>query len=86
MKKKKNIHYLKTKCDDWYATEIAKQIIDRNSLYTLVNYIIWAWEAKPKIKKMDLLNVITEEYLQKKIKEGKHEKGNIVKLDFTKLN
>ena len=51
MKKKKNIHYLKTKCDDWYATEIAKQIIDRNSLYTLVNYIIWAWEAKPKIKK-----------------------------------
>jgi hypothetical protein len=66
--------------------EVARQIIERNSLYTLVNYIIWSWEAKPKIKQIDLLNVITEEYLQKKIKEGKHEKGNIVKLDFTKLN
>ena len=83
MRKKKNIHHLKTKCDNWYATEVAKQIIDRNSLYTLVNYIIWSWEAKPKIKQMDLLNVITEEYLNKQ--KGKYEKTNIVRFN-PKLN
>ena len=84
MKKKKNIHHLKTKSDNCYAMEVARQIIERNSLYTLVNYIIWSWEAKPKIKQMDLLNVITEEYLNKQ--KGKYEKNNIVKFDITKLN
>jgi hypothetical protein len=63
--------------------EVARQIIERNSLYTLVNYIIWSWEAKPKIKQMDLLNVITEEYLNKQ--KGKYEKTNIVKFN-PKLN
>ncbi len=79
MRKKKNIHHLKTKSDNCYAMEVARQIIERNSLYTLVNYIIWSWEAKPKIKKMDLLNVITEEYLNKQ--KGKYEKTNIVKFN-----
>jgi hypothetical protein len=83
MRKKKNIHHLKTKTDEYYAIEVARQIISRDSLYTLVNYIIWAWEAKPKIKKMDLLNVITEEYLNKQ--KGKYEKNNIVKFN-PKLN
>jgi hypothetical protein len=83
MKKKKNIHYLKTKTDEHYAIEVARQIISRDSLYTLVNYIIWAWEAKPKIKKMDLLNVITEEYLNNQ--KGKNEKTNIVRFN-PKLN
>ena len=83
MRKKKNIHHLKTKSDNCYAMEVARQIIERNSLYTLVNYIIWAWEAKPKIKQMDLLNVITEEYLNKQ--KGKYEKNNIVKFN-PKLN
>ncbi len=83
MKKKKNIHHLKTKSDNCYAMEVARQIIERNSLYTLVNYIIWSWEAKPKIKQMDLLNVITEEYLNKQ--KGKYEKTNIVKFN-PKLN
>ena len=83
MRKKKNIHHLKTKNDEHYAIEVARQIISRDSLYTLVNYIIWAWEAKPKIKKMDLLNVITEEYLNKQ--KGKYEKTNIVKFN-PKLN
>jgi len=83
MRKKKNIHHLKTKSDNCYAMEVARQIIERNSLYTLVNYIIWSWEAKPKIKQMDLLNVITEEYLNKQ--KGKYEKNNIVKFN-PKLN
>jgi len=83
MRKKKNIHHLKTKSDNCYAMEVARQIIERNSLYTLVNYIIWAWKAKPKIKQMDLLNVITEEYLNKQ--KGKYEKTNIVKFN-PKLN
>jgi hypothetical protein len=83
MRKKKNIHHLKTKSDNCYAMEVARQIIERNSLYTLVNYIIWSWEAKPKIKQMDLLNVITEEYLNKQ--KGKYEKTNIVKFN-PKLN
>ena len=83
MRKKKNIHHLKTKSDNCYAVEVARQIIERNSLYTLVNYIIWSWEAKPKIKQMDLLNVITEEYLNKQ--KGKYEKTNIVKFN-PKLN
>jgi len=83
MKKKKNIHHLKTKTDEHYAIEVARQIISRDSLYTLVNYIIWAWEAKPKIKQMDLLNVITEEYLNNQ--KGKNEKTNIVRFN-PKLN
>ena len=83
MRKKKNIHHLKTKSDNCYAMEVARQIIERNSLYTLVNYIIWSWEAKPKIKQTDLLNVITEEYLNKQ--KGKYEKTNIVKFN-PKLN
>ena len=83
MRKKKNIHHLKTKTDEYYAIEVARQIISRDSLYTLVNYIIWAWEAKPKIKKMDLLNVITEEYLNNQ--KGKNEKTNIVRFN-PKLN
>jgi len=83
MRKKKNIHHLKTKTDEYYAIEVARQIISRDSLYTLVNYIIWAWESKPKIKKMDLLNVITEEYLNNQ--KGKNEKTNIVRFN-PKLN
>ena len=83
MRKKKNIHHLKTKSDNCYAMEVARQIIERNSLYTLVNYIIWSWEAKPKIKQMDLLNVITEEYLNNQ--KGKNEKTNIVRFN-PKLN
>ena len=83
MRKKKNTHHLKTKTDEHYAIEVARQIISRDSLYTLVNYIIWAWEAKPKIKKMDLLNVITEEYLNNQ--KGKNEKTNIVRFN-PKLN
>lgn len=88
MKKKKNIYHLKTDTDEYYAIQLAKDIIQRNSLYTLVNYIIWSWESKPRIKKADLLNVITEEYLKKqvKIQKEKNEKSNIVKFDITKLN
>jgi hypothetical protein len=86
MRKKKSLYKLKTNCDAHYAMHIAKDIINRNSLYTLINYIIWSWEVKPKIKEMDILNVITEEYLQNKKKEGTNEKGNVIKLNFTKLN
>jgi len=84
MRKKKNIYHLKTNTDEHYALHVAREIIKRNSLYTLVNYIIWSWEAKPKLKKSDLLNVITEEYLNKQ--KGKNEKTNIVKFDRNQLN
>ena len=84
MKKKKNIYHLKTNTDEHYALHVAREIIKRNSVYTLVNYIIWSWESKPKLKKSDLLNVITEEYLNKQ--KGKNEKTNIVKFDRNQLN
>jgi len=84
LKKKKNIYHLKTNTDEHYALHVAREIIKRNSVYTLVNYIIWSWESKPKLKKSDLLNVITEEYLNKQ--KGKNEKTNIVKFDRNQLN
>ena len=84
MKKKKNIYHLKTNTDEHYALHVAREIIKRNSVYTLVNYIIWSWESKPKLKKSDLLNVITEEYLNKQ--KVKNEKTNIVKFDRNQLN
>jgi hypothetical protein len=88
MKKKKNIHHLKTKSDEYYALELAKDIIRRNAFYTLMSYIIWSWETKPKIKKMDLLNATTNEYLQEQIKKqkGKYDKNNIIRFDINKLN
>jgi hypothetical protein len=84
LKKKKNIYHLKTNTDEHYALHVAREIIKRNSVYTLVNYIIWSWESKPKLKKSDLLNVITEEYLNKQ--KVKNEKTNIVKFDRNQLN
>jgi hypothetical protein len=84
MKKNKNIYHLKTNTDEHYALHVAREIIKRNSVYTLVNYIIWSWESKPKLKKSDLLNVITEEYLNKQ--KVKNEKTNIVKFDRNQLN
>lgn len=84
MKKKKNINHLKNETDEYYAIQVAKDIIHRNALYTLVDYIIWSWEYKPKLKKMDLLNVITNEYLNKQ--KGKYDKNNIIRFDISKLN
>ena len=84
MKKKKNINHLKTNTDEHYAVHIARDIIKRKSLWTLVHYIYYSWDKYPKLKEKDLLNVITEEYLNKQ--KGKYEKNNIVKFDITKLN
>ena len=39
MKKKKNINHLKTNTDEHYAVHIARDIIKRKSLWTLVHYI-----------------------------------------------
>jgi hypothetical protein len=50
----------------WYATIIVKDLVENSRTQTLVDYIILAWKDYPQLKKRELLNAKTIQYLDKK--------------------
>ena len=76
----------KFKKDKYYASVILKDLIDNARWETLVEYILLAWKNSPsQLKKREILNAITIEYLNKNNKGKTNEKTNIVRFD-SKLN
>jgi hypothetical protein len=76
----------KLKSDKYYASVILKDLIDNSRWQTLIEYILLAWKNSPsQLKKREILNAITIEYLEKKNKGKTNEKTNIIKFG-SKLN
>jgi hypothetical protein len=76
----------KLKKDKYYASVILKDLIDNARWETLIEYILLAWKNSPsQLKKREILNAITIEYLNKNNKGKTNEKTNIVRFD-SKLN
>ena len=64
--------------DHKLARRILEILIKNQRTETLLEYITLAWEQKPILKKIDIANVQTEDYLNKTNK-GKNE--NIIKFN-----
>jgi len=76
----------KLKSNKYYASVILKDLIDNARWETLIEYILLAWKNSPsQLKKREILNAITIEYLKNNNKGKKNEKTNIVKFS-SKLN
>jgi hypothetical protein len=77
----------KLKSNKYYASVILKDLIDNARWETLIEYILLAWKNSPsQLKKREVLNAITIEYLDNNKKGKKNEKNNIVKFHSNKLN
>ena len=75
----------KIKADKYYATVILKDLIDNARWQTLIEYILLAWKNSPnQLKKREILNEITIEYINKNNKGKTNE--NIIKFNTSKLN
>jgi len=75
----------KFKKDKYYASVILKDLIENSRFETLIEYILLAWKNSPnQLKKREILNAITIEYLNKNSKNKKTE--NIIKFNTLKLN
>jgi hypothetical protein len=76
----------KLKSNKYYASVILKDLIDNARWETLIEYILLDWKNSPsQLKKREVLNAITIEYLDNNKKGKKNEKNNIVKFS-SKLN
>ena len=64
--------------DHKLARRILEILIKNRRTETLLEYITLAWKQKPILKKIDIANVQTEDYLNKTNK-GKNE--NIIKFN-----
>ena len=72
----------KLKSNKYYASVILKDLIDNARWETLIEYILLAWKNSPtQLKKREILNAITIEYLENNKKGKKNEKTNIVKFN-----
>ena len=72
----------KLKSNKYYASVILKDLIDNARWETLIEYILLAWKNTPsQLKKREILNAITIEYLENNKKGKKNEKTNIVKFN-----
>jgi hypothetical protein len=78
----------KQKSDKYYASVILKDLIDNSRWLTLVEYILLAWKNSPsQLRKREVLNAITIEYLNNMNKNNKGKKNeNIIKFSTIKLN
>jgi hypothetical protein len=56
----------KVKTDKHYATLVLQDLIDNSRWETLLEYIMFAWREKPSLRKREILNAVTIEYLTKK--------------------
>jgi len=64
--------------DHKLATRVLEILVKNRRTETLLEYITLAWKQKPILKKIDIANMQTEDYLNKKNK-GKNE--NIIKFN-----
>ena len=78
MKKKKKIEL-------HYAEKHLKELIKGNRFYTILEYILEVWKNNPRIKKIDIANIVTMDYLNQQTKKGKNNE-NIIKFINPKLN
>jgi hypothetical protein len=67
-----------TKTDHKLATRVLEILVKNRRTETLLEYITLAWKQKPILKKIDIANIQTEDYLTKTNK-GKNE--NIIKFN-----
>ena len=51
------------KPDKHYATIILTDLIENSRWETLLEYILFAWREKPSLRKREILNAFTIEYL-----------------------
>jgi|APGre2960657404_1045060.scaffolds.fasta_scaffold77287_4 hypothetical protein len=75
----------KKKIELHYAEKHLKELIKNNRFYTILEYILEVWKHKPRIKKIDIANIVTMDYLNQQTKEGKDNENNIKFINF-KLN
>jgi hypothetical protein len=64
--------------DHKLATRVLEILVKNRRTETLLEYITLAWKQKPILKKIDIANIQTEDYLNKTNK-GKNE--NIIKFN-----
>jgi hypothetical protein len=64
--------------DHKLATRVLEILIKNQRTETLLEYITLAWKQKPILKKIDIANLQTEDYLTK-INKGKNE--NIIRFN-----
>jgi hypothetical protein len=67
-----------TKTDHKLASRVLEILIKNQRTETLLEYITLAWKQRPILKKIDIANVQTEDYLTK-INKGKNE--NIIRFN-----
>ena len=75
----------KKKIELHYAEKHLKELIKNNRFYTILEYILEVWKHKPRIKKIDIANIITMDYLNQQTKKGNNNE-NIIKFFNPKLN
>jgi hypothetical protein len=64
--------------DHKLATRVLEILVKNRRTETLLEYITLAWKQKPILKKIDIANIQTEDYLTK-INKGKNE--NIIRFN-----
>lgn len=67
-----------TKTDHKLASRVLEILVKNQRTETLLEYITLAWKQKPILKKIDIANIHTEDYLTK-INKGKNE--NIIRFN-----
>jgi hypothetical protein len=75
----------KKKIELHYAEKHLKELIKGNRFYTILEYILEVWKNNPRIKKIDIANIVTMDYLNQQTKKGKNNE-NIIKFSNHKLN
>jgi hypothetical protein len=64
--------------DHKLASRVLEILVKNRRTETLLEYITLAWKQKPILKKIDIANIQTEDYLTK-INKGKNE--NIIRFN-----
>jgi hypothetical protein len=64
--------------DHKLASRVLEILVKNRRTETLLEYITLAWKQKPILKKIDIANIQTEDYL-KNINKGKNE--NIIRFN-----
>jgi hypothetical protein len=67
-----------TKNDHKLANRVLEILVKNRRTETLLEYITLAWKQKPILKKIDIANIQTEDYLNN-INKGKNE--NIIRFN-----
>ena len=62
----------KLKSDKHYATVILTEAISNQRFQTLIEYILFAWREKTNLRKREILNAFTIEYLNNKGKKNEN--------------